>query len=64
MNTFERRKQFEEFCRLRALYRLRSHYDSTPTISVGDAIGFAERLLDPSRRNPLASPTATVPSRD
>jgi hypothetical protein len=61
MNTYERRKQFDEFCRLRALYRLRSEYDSIATISVEEAIGFAERLMDPSRRNRTARPTATVP---
>jgi hypothetical protein len=64
MNTYERRRQFEEFCRLRAIYRLRSNYDSTPTLSVGQAIAFAEHLLDPSRRNQLASPMVTVPGRD
>jgi hypothetical protein len=64
MNTYERRKQFEEFCRLRAIYRLRSEYDSTSTMSVPEAIEFAERLLDPSRRNPVASPTTPVAVRD
>jgi hypothetical protein len=64
MNTYERRKQFEEFCRLKAIYRLRSDYDSTSTMSVAEVIGFAERLLDPSRRNREAKPTAPVSVRD
>ena len=63
MNKYERRRQFEEFCRLRAIYRLRSEYDSTSTISVAEAIAFAERLMDPSRRNRAASPAATVTAR-
>ena len=60
MNKFERRQQFEEFCRLRALYRLRSEYDSVPTMSVAEAIAFAERLMDPSRRSPLSSETTST----
>ena len=64
MNTYERRKQFEEFCRLRAIYRLRSEYDSASTMSVTEAIEYAERLLDPSRRSPVAMPTAPVAVRD
>jgi hypothetical protein len=62
MNKVERRQQFEEFCHLRAIYRLRSDYDSVSTMSVRDAIAYAERLMDPSRRNPLETATEPAPA--
>jgi hypothetical protein len=62
MNKFERRQQFEEFCRLRAIYRLRSDYDSVPTMTVAEAIAFAERLMDPSRRTPAEATAVSTPA--
>jgi hypothetical protein len=41
MNKFERRRFFEELCRLRALYRLRSEYDATSVIPVRDVVEYA-----------------------
>jgi len=46
MSAFEQRKFFEELCQLRALYRLRGHWDATSAISIVDAIAHAAYLLD------------------
>ena len=45
MGTFERRQHFEAICQLRALYRLRGDWDATSTISIGEVIAYAVRLL-------------------
>ena len=49
MNKFERRQFFERLCQLRALYRLRSEWDSTSQVSIVDAISYATHLLDEAR---------------
>jgi hypothetical protein len=45
METSINRVFFEELCRLRALYRLRSEYDATPFMPVDEAIAYASQLL-------------------
>ena len=46
MNKLERRRFFEDLCRLRALYRLRSEYDATPVMSIDAVEEYAIGLLD------------------
>ena len=46
MGTYERRMHFDRLCQLRALYQLRGEWDSTPTLSIEDAVVYAEHLLD------------------
>ena len=46
MNKYERRKQFEALCQLRALYRLRGDWDATSTISIDEAVAYGVRLLE------------------
>jgi len=46
MGTYERRMYFDRLCQLRGLYRLRGEWDSTPTLSIEDAIAYAAHLLD------------------
>ena len=38
MGTYERRMHFDRLCQLRALYQLRGEWDSTPTLSIEDAV--------------------------
>jgi hypothetical protein len=46
MNRYERRTFFEELYWLRAIYPMRSEYDATSVMSVGEAIAYAMQLLD------------------
>ena len=46
MGTYERRMHFDRLCQLRALYQLRGEWDSTPTLSIEDAVAYAEHLHD------------------
>jgi hypothetical protein len=48
MSKYERRRFFDDLCRLRALYRLRSEYDSTSVMSVRDTVDYALRLMEHS----------------
>jgi hypothetical protein len=62
MSTHERRTYFEELCRLRAIYRLRSDYDASAVMSIDDAIAYGSALLGrrespKSRRTAVAQPS-------
>ena len=46
MGTYERRRHFDRLCELRALYQLRGEWDSTPTLSIEDAVAYAAHLLE------------------
>jgi hypothetical protein len=45
MSKYERRRFFEDLCRLRAMYRLRSEYDTTSGLSIEDAIAYGSMSL-------------------
>jgi hypothetical protein len=66
MNRFDQRSQqrlfFEELCRLRALYRLRSAYDASPVMSVDAATAYASELLTQSEASPARVASVDVPS--
>ena len=45
MSKYERRRFFEDLCRLRAMYRLRSEYDTTSGLSIEEAIEYGSTSL-------------------
>jgi hypothetical protein len=48
---------FEQLWLLRACYRLRSGYDSDPTLTVAEAIRYGERLLEFARMGDIGLDT-------
>ena len=55
MSKYERRRFFEELCRLRALYVLRSEYDAAPVMPIEEVPAYAIALLQEASPGELSA---------